>query len=112
MSSNGGCGPSKMATEAMCMWLTSSSIWRNEASSGLRRSAHIMRSLQEGIQSPNGTTKLERRLLVEGPERSDGSGSADRLGQAREEGGGDDPLPGLLIGRLDHARPSIFSHGS
>jgi hypothetical protein len=30
-----------MATEAMCMWETWSSMWRNDASSGLRRSELI-----------------------------------------------------------------------
>ena len=33
-----GGGPSKIATEPMCMWLTLSSTCRNEASSGLIRS--------------------------------------------------------------------------
>jgi hypothetical protein len=36
-----------MATEAMCMWLTSSSIWRNEASNGLSRSVLTGLSLHE-----------------------------------------------------------------
>src|SRR2546421_3997447 len=37
-SSRSGAGPSKMPTEAMCMWFTSFSMWRNDASSGLKRS--------------------------------------------------------------------------
>src|SRR5437016_9164619 len=37
-SSRSGAGPSKMPTEAMCMWLTSFSMCRNDASSGLKRS--------------------------------------------------------------------------
>ena len=41
MSANGGGGPSKMATDAMCICDTPSSMWRNEASSGLRRSGPI-----------------------------------------------------------------------
>src|SRR4051794_38933074 len=38
MSSYGGGGPSKIATDAMCMWLMSSSKCRNDASCGLMRS--------------------------------------------------------------------------
>src|SRR5581483_867125 len=38
ISSYSGGGPSKTATEPMCMWLFSSSMWRKEASSGLIRS--------------------------------------------------------------------------
>ena len=38
MSAYGGGGPSKIATEAMCMWDTWSSMWRNDASRGLNRS--------------------------------------------------------------------------
>ena len=35
---NGGAGPSKIPMEAMCMWLTPSSMCRKEESSGLSRS--------------------------------------------------------------------------
>src|SRR3954452_9039039 len=38
MSSYGGGGPWKIATDAMCMWLISSSKCRNDASCGLMRS--------------------------------------------------------------------------
>ena len=38
MSAKGGSGPSKIPTDAMCMWLTSSSMCRKDMSSGLIRS--------------------------------------------------------------------------
>src|SRR5438309_4461930 len=38
-----------MATDAMCMWLTSSSTWRNEASIGLSRSTLMATSRRERV---------------------------------------------------------------
>src|SRR5580658_2620910 len=111
MSAKGGWGPSKMATVPMCMWLTSSSIWRNEASSGLSRSVLTDHSLHEGLRvrsDSDGTTATRRFLLVGRPGRSRpgaaapgtsaGGGGRVRLAQTGEERVGVDPVTGLLIG--------------
>src|SRR5580704_12737647 len=107
-SVNRGWGPSKMATEAMCMWLTSSSRWRNEASCGLSRSGLMGRSLQEE------TWGLRARTVLPTAEEfscSDGFAGLAGLVDGGQEGGGEDPLPGLFVGGFDHPRPAILRHG-
>src|SRR5437660_7696386 len=52
--SNGGSGPSKMAIEPICMWLTRSSRCRNDESSGLNRSPVTKSDATPGGATPSG----------------------------------------------------------
>src|ERR1700734_4045241 len=106
MSPKGGGGPSKMATEAMCMWDTWSSIWRNDASSGLRRSgpiATLPSSILPGAQGTPGSFRL--------PGSADGCGR-ERLAQCGEGGRGENQLARLLVRRLDDLWAPVLGHGA
>src|SRR6202034_162646 len=105
-STKGGGGPSKMATEAMCMWDTWSSRWRNEASCGLRRSGLIANLPSALTPSAHPTP---------GPFRfhgSAGGGGGERAAQRGEDGRGEDQLARLLVRRLDHLGAPVLGHGA
>src|ERR1700722_404794 len=100
-SSKGGTGPSKSATDAMCMWETSSSTWRKEASCGLNRSGLIDPPLcvcPKAIEE-----RGRRRPWASGRLWDDGRGR--RLAERGQEGRGEDPPARLLVRDLDHMRP-------
>src|ERR1019366_1275926 len=115
MSTNAGWGPSKIATEAMCIWLTSSSTFRNEASSGLSRSVLTGCSLHEetAVRSVRTVPPEARDFSWSDPAaagvsaRGGGRGGAD----GGEEGTGKDSSPGLFVGCFDHLRGAILGHG-
>src|ERR1700734_4183977 len=93
-----GGGPSKMATEAMCMWDTGSSMWRNEAFKGLRRSGLIDPPFNNPPREAQTSPGWCRVLGSAG-------GRGSERGPERGEGGsGEDQLAGLLVGRLDDLR--------
>ena len=78
-SANGGGGPSKIATDAMCMCDTPSSMCRNEASSGLRRSGPIeaLPSQFEVVSEPT-TGQARRRMgISDRPAGSSAGGGSD-----------------------------------
>src|SRR5690606_17145850 len=76
-SSMPGGGPAKIPIAPMCMWFTSSSTWRNDASSGLRRSMgpprwggrrrpsnHVGRAAVAGARRGTGRAGRSHALVV------------------------------------------------
>ena len=66
-SANGRAGPSKMATEPMCMWLTASSTWRNDVSRGLIRSLTATPLVLDAPWWPNLRSAAAERARSRGP---------------------------------------------
>src|SRR5580698_1069075 len=97
-SLKGGCGPSKIATEAMCMWETSSSMCRNEASKGLNRSG----LMQPPFHAPSADEVTTALSGPWGPVASAGRGGEGAgLAERGQEGRLEDATTRLLVGGLD-----------
>ena len=89
------------------MWETWSSMWRNEASSGLRRSGHI--------DPPFGVPPLDARYyrrVFGSPGVSRRVAAGERAPQGGECGRRQNPPARFLVGRLDHPGAPVLRHGA
>ena len=109
-SKKGGSGPLKMPTEAMCMWLTPSSMWRKDASSELMRST-FMRTTSHTVTRPRA---VEATTGESGPSGRLRSGGRRDLRRHRDPGEESfiDPLQRLPIGGFGHLRGTVLIHGT